>query len=62
MSMCVCIQISVLEGEVKRLLEKLDHIVTRPLNGDGKTNGECPQVRCEKVCLLASHGGGREEV
>ena len=56
---CVYVQISVLEGEVKRLLDKLDHVVTGPLSSDGRTNDECPQVRCDKVCLLASHGGAR---
>ena len=46
---CVCVQITVQEGEIQRLLGKLDYVMATPPSREAKVNGESAKVHCEKV-------------
>ena len=52
MGWCHYIQIAVQEGEIQRLLAKLDYVITTPPSSDGKGSAESAVVRCEKVWLM----------
>jgi chromosome segregation ATPase len=45
-------KIAVQEGEIQRLLAKLDYVITTPPSSDGKGSAESAVVRCEKVWLM----------